>query len=285
VSTSSIRSRVPREEYDAIQAISITRLKELRRSPQHYQYALAHPHPKTSPAMAIGTATHVAVLEPERYTTDFAAWDRRTAGGNAAPRNGQYWDAFKAAHEGQTILTFEENTLAQAIAKAVRFDENANKYLAAGEPEVTLEWEIEGRKAKGRVDWLTAIDGRPTLVGLKTSRDCRHFAFGSQAAKLGYHLQWSFYHDGFEATRKIKPALIEIVVESAAPHAVAVYRIPDDIIEQGRDEYTRLLDQLKGCEETDEWLGPQPIEDILTLPSWVYGTEADSELSELELTE
>jgi hypothetical protein len=42
----SIESRMPREEYDAIQAISITRLKELRRSPQHYQYALAPNYPK-----------------------------------------------------------------------------------------------------------------------------------------------------------------------------------------------------------------------------------------------
>lgn len=261
----------------------MSRLKEMKHSPQHYQYALTHK--KTSGALTLGQATHVAVLEPERFMSDFARWDRRTKGDNAAPRNGQFWDAFLNANAGKTILTEDEWNHAHDIAAAVRADPRAMRYLASGEPEVTFTWDIEGRACKGRVDWLTTIEGKPTIVGLKTSRDCRHFAFGSQAAKLGYHLQFAFYHDGYERIRDNKPKLVEIVVESAAPHAVAVYRIPDDIIEQGRDEYTQLLDQLKQCEETDEWPGPQPIEDYLTLPSWVYGSETDNELSELELTE
>jgi hypothetical protein len=57
----SIQSRVPRDEYDAINAMNITRLKELRRSPLHFLMS-----PKTSDAMTLGIATHVAVLEPER---------------------------------------------------------------------------------------------------------------------------------------------------------------------------------------------------------------------------
>lgn len=274
---------MPRADYDAIQALNMSRLKEIKRSPLHYQYALTHS--KTSGPLTIGLATHVAVLEPERFTHDFALWDRQTKGGNSAPRNGQWWDAFLAANKGKTILTEEQWRLSDAIAKAVRSDELAYRYLAAGEPEVTFQWEIDGRPCKGRVDWLTHIDGEPTIVGLKTARDCRHFAFGSQAAKLSYHLQFAFYHDGYEAIRNIKPKLVEIVVESAEPHAVAVYRIPDDIIEQGRDEYTRLLDQLKECEASKSWPGPQPLEDYLTLPTWVYDKETDDELSELELVE
>ena len=80
----SITSRVPRAEYDAIEAISITRLKELRRSPQHYRYALEHP--KHTDALTLGIATHVAVLEPERFERDFAIWTRRTDAGAMAPR-------------------------------------------------------------------------------------------------------------------------------------------------------------------------------------------------------
>lgn len=279
----TIESRMPRAEYDAIQAMNMSRLKEIKRSPLHYRHALTHPR-KTGP-LTLGIASHVATLEPERFTTEFASWDRRQKNGNSAPRNGQFWDAFLNANTGRTILTEGEWMHAHALAAAVRGEAGAMLYLAAGEPEVTFTWKLEGRPCKGRVDWLTLIEGRPTIVGLKTARDCRHFAFGSQAAKLGYHLQWAFYHDGYEAIRKIKPALVEIVVESAAPHAVAVYRIPDDIVEQGRDEYTQLFERLKNCEEIDEWPGPQPIEDYLTLPSWVYGTDTDNELSELELTE
>jgi len=277
----TIQSRVPRTEYDAVEALNITRLKYLLRSPQHYQYALEHK--RASAVMTLGIATHVATLEPERFTKEFAIWSRRSEAGNACPRKGQWWDAFQLEHKGQTILTEDEGALSQQIARAVRFDETANKYLAIGDPEVTFEWEIVGgRPAKGRVDWLTTHEGCPTIVGLKTSRDCRHFQFGSQAAKLGYHLQWAFYHDGFEAITGKKPHMVEVVVESDAPHSVATYIISSDIIEQGREEYQRLLQILEHCEATDEWPGPQPNEQYLTLPTWAYPNTED-DLGDLEL--
>ena len=276
----AIESRVPREDYDATQAVSITRLKELRRSPLHYQYALTHP--KTSGALTLGIATHVAVLEPERFGTDFAVWTNRTDSGKMSPRNGKTWDAFRELHAGRTILTVDEADLAQRISLAVRGDETALKYLATGDPEVTMKWTQGTRPCKGRADWLTTIDGRPVLVGLKTTRDCRHMVFASQAAKLGYHLQWAFYHDGFETITGESPLMIEVVVESDAPHAVATYIIPNDIIEQGRDEYQALLKTLTDCEASGEWPGPVTAEEYLTLPSWAY-SQADEDLSDLEL--
>ena len=275
-----ITSRMPRDEYDAINAINMSRLKEIKRSPQHYKHALTNP--KSSDAMTLGTAAHVAVLEPERYASQFVCWSRRTASGNSAPRNGQFWDAFQLENRGKTILTYEQDGIAKQIAAAVRADEIAMKYLSAGDPEVTLEWDVFERPAKGRVDWLTTRDGAPMIVGLKTSRDCRHFAFGAQAAKLGYHLQWAWYHDGFEKITGKSPHMVEIVVEADAPHAVATYIIPGDIIDQGRDEYQRLLEVLTDCEDKNLWPGPVPLEEVLTLPSWVYGAAAD-DLSDLGL--
>jgi hypothetical protein len=275
-----IQSRLPRPEYQRIEAISITRLKELRRSPQHYQWALAHP--KDSAPMTLGIATHVAVLEPERFERDFAIWERRTDADASAPRRGQYWDEFTTLHLGKTVLTRDEGYLARDIAKAVRASTLAMKYLASGDPEVSLTWSLGEWACKGRIDWWTGQDGKPVLVGLKTARDCRHMIFGSQAAKLGYHLQWAFYHDGFVSNRGEAPQMIEVVVESEAPHAVAVYRIPNDVIEQGRDEYRRLLERLAECETSGQWPGPNPQEEDLTLPSWAYQRE-DDDLTDLGL--
>jgi len=265
----TIESRMPRAEYDQIQAMSITRLKGLRRSPLHYQYLLTNP--KVTQPLTLGIGAHTAVLEPERFLNDFAIWDRKTESGRAAPRNGKWWDAFQLEHQGRTILTDEEARVSQAIAAAVRFDPVANKYLASGDPEVTMRWELEeGRPAKGRIDWLTVIEGKPTIVGLKTTRDCRHFAFGSQAAKLDYAIQWAWYCDGYKKITGREPQMVEIVVESEAPHAVATYFIRDDILLQGRDNYRELLKILAECEAKDEWPGPQLCEEILTLPTWYY---------------
>lgn len=279
-----IRSRVPREEYDELAAVSITRLKELKRSGLHYRYRLANP--ATSSALTLGIAAHCAVLEPERFERQFAVWSRRSEAGNLCPRKGQHWDAFEAAHRGQDILTEDEASDALSIAHAVRSDPLAARYLEAGDPEVTLEWPLRVHtvehaagqlvSCKGRVDWLTRIDGVPYLVGLKSARDCRPMIFGSAAARLGYHLQWAFYFDGYMAITGVKPQVREIVVESAPPHDVVVYEITDDIIQQGRGEYVALLGHLRQCEERSEWLGVgNGTEQVLTLPTWAYDQHDD----------
>ena len=264
-----ITSRVPAADYHAMPGKSITRLKALARSPQHYQHELKHGR-STAP-MTLGTAAHCAVLEPHLYDARFAVWARMSDNGNQCPRRGQYWDAFQADNFGKTILTVEEHEFARAIGKAVRADATAMKYLQFGEPEVTLQ---QGDR-RGRADWLTKIDGKPFVVGLKTARDCRPFVFGSAAAKLGYPLQWAWYFDLYEAITGVEPEMVEIVVESAPPHAVVVYVINEDIILQGRDEYEKLLEVLERCERTGEWPGPAECEQVLTLPSWYYGEAVD----------
>lgn len=276
----ALRSRMPADEYRAIEALNITRLKELRRSPLHYRHALEHP--KETEALVLGTASHCAVLEPERFDRQFATWERRTDAGAMAPRRGQYWEEFERVNRGREIITADQDELARAIAAAVRGDPVAMPYLEAGEPEVVMMWEKWGRACKGRVDWLTHIDGEPVLVGLKTARDCRPFIFGSAAAKLGYHLQWAFYMNGFACIKDgVKPRLVEIVVESAAPHAVVVYRIPDDVLLQGEEEFLALIETLDRCERDNEWPGPATREQELTLPSWAY--QADDDITELGL--
>lgn len=232
--------------------------------------------------MTLGTAAHCATLEPERFPRDFLAWTRRTDSGRAAPRTGKAWEEFVAGAGTRTVLTADEYATAQAIASAVRADPVAAPYLVAGDPEVSMQWQLGERACKGRADWITtAADGVPVIVGLKTARDCRHFAFGAAAAKLGYHLQWSFYFDGYQAITGQAARMVEIVVESAPPHAVVVYAIPDDILAQGREEYQNLLNVLDDCEARGEWPGPATCEHVLTLPSWVYGSDED--ISELGL--
>lgn len=268
-----IKPNVSFAEYSAIPAISISRLKELARSPLHYQHRLFVP--KESSAMQLGTLAHLLTLEPHRYEIDVAIWSERTESGSMSPRRGKKWDDFCVKHGGKLIVTEDEAEDAEAIAEAVRGDAIAARYLAEGAPEVSMTWELGGRPCKGRADWVTTIDGLDVIVGLKTARDCRPFQFGAAAARFGYALQWAFYQDGHEAITGRRARMIEIVVEQEAPHAVVTYQIPDDVLEYGRDEYRRLIRLLEDCERAGSWPGPCETEQILTLPSWVYGSDED----------
>lgn len=274
-----IQSRIPYDDYRAVKALNISSLKEMKRSPLHYRHALTNP--KESPALTLGTAAHTATLEPERFVREYAIWSSRTDAGRMSPRTGKKWEEFVASHAGRSILTEDECSEALAIANAVRNDPVARKYLEAGEPEVVVNWMLGDRPCKGRIDWLTQIDGVPVIVGLKSARSVEPFMFGAAAARLGYALQWAWYFDGYKAATRRTARLVEIVVENTAPHAVVVYAIPEDVIEYGRDEYQNLLHRLDDCEARGEWPGPAEMELVLSLPSWVYGSDED--LSDLQL--
>lgn len=278
----AIVSALPYSDYASAPALNISALKELRRSPLHYRYRLAHP--KDTAPMRLGTAAHCATLEPDAFRERFVAWTRVTESGRNAPRSGKAWEAFADQHSHLTILTADEWNDACAIADAIRSDATAMKYIASGDAEVSMTWDMHGRKCKGRVDWITHVDGTPVLVGLKTARNAALFPFSSAAAKLGYHLQWAWYFDGYCAIKGTEPRVVEIVVESDAPHAVVVYDIPPDVILQGREEYEHLLRTLAECEARGEWPGYALGEQTLSLPSWVYGADDDINDIGLEAT-
>lgn len=274
----AIYTHVPFAEYVASPGLNISALKWMAHSPKHYRHALANP--KSSPALSLGRAAHVAVLEPERMS-EFAVWDRRSEEtGKLCPRNGKHWDKFRAKHAGRDIITEDEYNEALAIQREVHSSKAAMEWLRAGEPEVSMQWTIRGRRCKGRADWINPI-GRGALVGLKTSRDPRLYQFSNQIARsLNYHLQWAWYYDGFEFVTGVAPEkVIEIVVENAPPYDTVVYEIPDDVIQQGRDDYMRLLERLEECERTNEWPGVAPGVVLFSLPEWKYSDE----ISELEL--
>jgi len=279
-SAGTLQFSVPFETYKSMSGINVSSLKELRRSPLHYRHRLTHP--ATSDALTLGTAAHIATLEPARYAQAVSVWDRKTDTGRAAPRNGKAWDAFVADAGERTIITADDDETARAIAEAVRNNPVAARYLAVGAPEVSMRWQRDGRMLKGRVDWLTVQDGVDVIVGLKTTRDCRPREFGVQAHRLGYHLQWAYYRDGFAAITGRIPQMVEIVVESAAPHAVAVYTIPEPVLNLGREEYEEALTLLRHCEQSGQWPGPVEHETELALPMWAYGVADEITIADAE---
>ena len=263
----TLTTGLPFSDYLALDALSISSLKVLGESPLKFQHALTSRRTETA-AMALGTAAHMAILEPRRF--DPAVY-------TGAVRRGKEWEAFQSANQDKLILT--QNDLDQVVGmrNSVRSFRPAMRYLVDGQAEVTMQWvDVEtGRKCRGRIDWLTTLDGAHIITDLKTTKSAKAMAFGSQAAKLGYHMQLAYYFDGYLSITGVAPIMKIIAVESAAPHEPAVFSIPEDVILQGREEYRRLLTLLDECEETNNWPPALETESDLSLPSWAYGGEDD----------
>jgi hypothetical protein len=271
------------ERYLSIERTRISNLKEMARSALHYRHRLTSA--KKTAALELGRSAHTAVLEPERFETDYIVWDERTESGTVRPRRGKDWDAFCTANQNKTIIRADEHGFACAIRDAVRKKPVAEKYLASGGyAEVALIWDdvATGKKCKGRIDWITRIDNVDCLVGLKTTRDGDLRTFSNQAAKLLYHLQWAFYVDGYATATGREARIVEIVVESAPPHDVIVYIVPAEVIELGREEYRKLLEQLDQCERSNRWPGRADNEVLFELPAYLMRDD-DEDLDELEL--
>ena len=222
------------------------------------------------------------MLEPERFAGQYRIWEKRSESGRVSPRNGKVWDAFEAqaAADRVEVLTIDEADEALRIAEAVRGDPEAMKYLETGDPEVTLQADMQGRPCKGRVDWLTSYRDTPVLVGLKSSRDCRPFSW--QAGRPvglshdlvlvpesvpGHHRQEA---EGHRNRGRERASLRRGCVPRARRCAAS-----------GRGGLLALLPLFAECERTGVWPGASPRESDISLPSWVYQPADD--VSELGL--
>ena len=268
---------LPFDQYLQLPGESASMLKKMAKSPLNYKWAKDHPDHTSSPAMVLGTAVHTAVLEPHRMKTDYILWD-------GGARRGKAWDAFEEANADKTILTVAEFDQVKAMRSSLLSLPAAARYLQDGIAEVTIQWidPRTGRAMRGRIDWVTILDGQLVLVDLKTTRDASTRKFQASCWDLGYHLQFALYCDGWFYLTGETPRFVVLAVESSAPYEPAVFDVSEDVLVRGHDDYSRLLDQLQACELTNTWLPRAAEEQTLLLPSWAR-TE-DDDLTDLGIT-
>lgn len=154
-------------EYHAMPGISKSGLDLINRSPAHYRWAQDNPQ-DPSDDMRIGTLTHLAVLEPDRFDSEcivMPVLDRRTKAGKEA------WEQFQADYPDHELLTNDEHTRIIGIRDAVRAHPMARKLMDRIDAvELSMFWKDPqtGVDCRCRPD---AVLQNGTLIDLKTTRD------------------------------------------------------------------------------------------------------------------
>lgn len=232
-----------RQAYDKINALNWSRLRLLEKSPTHFQLGFGD----DSSGFALGTAAHMAVLEPERFASEYEVTsirrDARTKAWQEAETD--------AVRRGVTLLIQSEYTKTVAIRDAVFANPRARELLTGGRPEVALTWKLGQFDCKGRADYISPS----AIIDLKSTQCSAPKAFGYSVRKYGYLGQAAWYSDGCRLrTGKTRPFYF-VAVESAPPHLVTVFRVTEAQLAEGREQYLELLGRLAYCQSRNWWGG------------------------------
>lgn len=257
---------VPMEEYLSLPALGSTHLECMNVSPRFYRWTMDQgPIQGETSAQRLGTAAHMAILEPDLFKVKYAIEPvpAECSPEASKPRATKaYKDAVQALEsKGVTVLRAEDFGRVAAIQKAVLTHPAAAKALAAApERELTALWrhpragsDGNGRLCRARFDAM----GKGVAVDLKTTRSLAKFNPYVISAR-GYYRSAGWYEYGADVLgRQIKHYVI-IALENTPPYDVGVFVVDEEVRRIGREEYFRLIDKLTECEDSGVWPGMFP---------------------------
>ena len=246
--------------YTTINAVNKSTLWWMRKSPAHYQWAITSEAPDT-PAMRFGRAVHAAILEPEKYDTDFVTFfgDRRTKAGK---------EEYQALIDsGKEIISSDDAETVLGMVDAL--PRRVFELIGSAEREKVLLWTDPetGVECKGRLDAIR----NGLVIDYKTTTDAGTEAFTREAMRYGYDLQAAMYLTAAELNGYGKCDFVFVAQEKSAPFAVNIIRASDAFIDRGRWIMRELLQKWKECNETGEWPGYG--ENELIIPEWAVMDE------------
>lgn len=255
------------EAYHGGEGVSKSQLDLIAKAPALYLWNKAAPEdPDKSKALDFGDATHAYLLEPERFTAEYAI------GPANAPRNTkagkEAWEAFEAdLAEGVTVLTADQGKQLQLIRESAMAHPHARWLLeSAGDVESSIYWRDQGHDVLCRCRPDKTIPELGWLVDLKTTADMARFV--RYFHEYRYHVQDAYYSDGYAAHFGEQPAGFVFLVVSTSiecgKYPVRLFTMDGETKEAGRQAYRKDLATYAECLAANEW----PSIETLSLPYW-----------------
>jgi hypothetical protein len=214
------------------------------KSPEYFKHMLDNPQPAT-PAMKFGSALHMNVLQPEEFEKHYVVspkFDKRTKKGRAD------YEEFMNSNLFKTVISEQDyNTITQMTNKLMK-DNDAKTMLTNGFKERIIAWENEefNVKCRGMLDVYNTEAN--IIVDLKTTQDSSYYGFASSVKKFKYYKQAAFYLDAVRAHE-----FYIVAIEKNPPYSLNIIQIGDDLLDKGREMYSRDLEIYKYCVDNNYW--------------------------------
>lgn len=258
-----IQYDLPSGEYHAHPARSKSYLWRLYSgTPAHAEYGEA----ESTPAMDLGTAVHLAALEPEKFETDVER--------GPDDRRGNKWkDAIEAGLAyGKLVLTSGDYDKARRMGDSLRklpIVQQLSETQILREASAFWTDPETGLACRCRPDiYCPAFE---IMADLKTTGDASAFTWAKRAADMGYHAQEAWYSDGWNASGGgTVDGFVFLVIETDFPHLCAAYELTPEAVAEGRLAMRKALLTYKECRDANAYPGYPAHVQSLDLPGWAY---------------
>lgn len=256
------------EQYHADRsAVSSTSLKLLiEKSPKAFLASHNGLMRKESDAFRIGTALHMAILEPQLFEKSFVIMPKFSGTGAFARRD--EWRA--SLQPGAVVLKEDEYNDLQEMINSVLSHQDACNILKHGQAEQSgyFRHQETGIKSRVRPDFLHLQN--MAFLDVKSTTDVRADQFKKAIWTYRYDIQLAMYAYGIELiTGKPVEYNLILVVEKKAPFECALYLCDEALMTKGREDYSLAMERLKQCIDENIFDSYQKKIEPISLPEWV----------------
>jgi exodeoxyribonuclease VIII len=260
------------DAYHGGEGISKTGLDHIAHSPFRFHGLHMHPNRPASKRKAgqlEGALAHCATLEPHSFDSRYVvvrdgAPNKPTSRQLEAKKPSdetlkaiEWWKEFEAEHAGKEVITAQQYDAAWRQAENIRALPDVAFAMANGTPEMSAFWRdpITGVLCRCRPDWTFFCgDNKAVILDVKTYSDASPGEFWKQVLRKRYHVQDSYYTDGFSIASGLEVVgFTFVVVETDWPYEANVLMLDDNLKAEGRRLYRRDLDVYAECLRTGCW--------------------------------
>ncbi|MBQ9563959.1 MAG: PD-(D/E)XK nuclease-like domain-containing protein, partial [Synergistaceae bacterium] len=234
-------------------------------SPLHYRTSKLTPSEETD-CMRLGTATHCAILEPERFAEIYAPapeGDKRSKAVKEA------WAEIEAS--GRIPLSHNDFEAIEGMKRSIMEHPLAGRWLTGGTAELSGYWLQHVHDGslnldadilcKCRMDYVKELGSQYVIIDLKTTKSAEPRYFGKAAYwDYQYHISAAHYLTGMEKLRGVRAqGFIFVTVEKTPPYAVNVFEASEEFIRAGVEVNRELYTLFASCQSSGNWPG-YPVE-------------------------
>jgi len=239
VDMATITTSLTNAEYRSVAAVSKSDLDLVAKSAALLEWSRNAPRGECNATEIVGTATHCALLETDRFAVDYVkepVIEKRSNAGKAAAA------AFAESCKDKIVLSADDYEMTLAMRDSILAHPVARELLTSeGQSEASIFFEFGGIKCKCRPDRIVA--NRHIMVDVKTTDDIDKFYWSVRDYR--YHVQDASYSEGYFQLTGEWPRFIFVVVGKKrvfGRHPVRVFELSQEWKDQGRAEFMRDLE-------------------------------------------